>query len=140
MGRSFSPQSRQRLRDETRRLAENIARAHGLTAEVTLTEGYPVTVNNPAEAAFATGVAADIFGTARAVTPDRPLVVSEDFSFVLDQVPGAFTLLGACPPGFDPQAAPSNHSATATFDDAVLADGATLYAELALRRLVRDSA
>jgi hippurate hydrolase len=60
---------------------------------------------------------------------------AEDFSYVLEQVPGAFVMLGACPPGADPATAPFNHSADAVFDDAVLADGAALYAELALRRL-----
>jgi hippurate hydrolase len=60
---------------------------------------------------------------------------AEDFSYVLQHVPGAFISLGACPPDRDPQTAPSNHSAEAVFDDAVLADGAALYAELALRRL-----
>lgn len=44
-------------------------------------------------------------------------------------------MLGACPPGTSLEAAPSNHSATAVFDDAVLADGTAHYAELALRRL-----
>ena len=135
--RSYSPQSRERLRDETLRLVRNIAQAHGLTAEVRFVEGYPVTVNDPAEAAFATATAADIFGAGRAVTPAQPLTGAEDFSFVLGQVPGAFIMLGACPPGTDPWTAPSNHSAAAVFDDAVLADGATLYAELALRRLAR---
>jgi hippurate hydrolase len=33
--------------------------------------------------------------------------------------------------------APTNHSAVATFDDAALAEGTTLYAELALRRLAQ---
>ena len=135
--RSYSPQSRERLRDETVRLVRNIAQAHGLTAEARFVEGYPVTVNDPAEAAFATATAADIFGAGRAVTPAQPLTGAEDFSFVLGQVPGAFIMLGACPPGTDPRTAPSNHSAAAVFDDAVLADGATLYAELALRRLAR---
>ena len=51
--------------------------------------------------------------------------------------PGAFVMLGACPPGTDPLTAPTNHSAHAVFDDAVLADGAAPYAELALRRLAR---
>jgi hippurate hydrolase len=46
-------------------------------------------------------------------------------------------MLGACPLGTDPATAPFNHSADAVFDDAVLADGAALYAELALRRLAR---
>ena len=135
--RSYSPQSRERLRDETLRLVRNIAQAHGLTAEARFVEGYPVTVNDPAEAAFATATAADIFGAGRAVTPAQPLTGAEDFSFVLGQVPGAFIMLGACPPGTDPWTAPSNHSAAAVFDDAVLADGATFYAELALRRLTR---
>ena len=92
-------------------------------------------VFDPVQAAFATATAADIFGTGRAVIPEQPLTGSEDFSFVLSQVPGAFILLGACPPGADPRTAPSNHSATAIFDDTVLADGTALYAELALRRL-----
>jgi hippurate hydrolase len=135
--RSYSPQSRDRLRDETLRLVRNIAQAHGLTAEARFVEGYPVTVNDPAEAAFATATAADIFGAGRAITPAQPLTGAEDFSFVLGEVPGAFVMLGACPPGTDPRTAPSNHSAAAVFDDAVLADGATFYAELALRRLTR---
>ena len=42
---------------------------------------------------------------------------------MLEQVPGAFVMLGACPPGTDPATAPFNHSAEAVFDDAVLADG-----------------
>ena len=137
--RSYSPQSRERLREESLRLVQNIARAHGLTADAQYVEGYPVTVNDPAEAAFAVATAADLFGAGRAVTPAQPLTGAEDFSFVLRQVPGAFVMLGACPPGTDPLTAPSNHSAAAIFDDAVLADGAAMYAELALRRLTAAS-
>ena len=133
--RSYSRESRTRLREETLRLIQNIAKGHGLTVEAEYTEGYPVTVNDAKEAAFATATAADIFGADRATTPAYPLTGSEDFSFVLDQVPGAFISLGACPPGTDPSTAPTNHSPLARFDDSVLADGAALYAELALRRL-----
>jgi len=43
--------------------------------------------------------------------------------------------VGACPPDRDPATAPDNHSPNAVFDDAVLGDGAALYAELAARRL-----
>jgi len=133
--RSYSPESRRRLRDETLRLVRNIAQGHGLAAEAEYAEGYPVTVNDPAEAAFATATAAHVFGANRATTIANPLTGSEDFSFVLQQVPGAFIMLGACPADTDPRTAPSNHSAHAAFDDAVLADGAALYAELALRRM-----
>jgi metal-dependent amidase/aminoacylase/carboxypeptidase family protein len=133
--RSFSAASRSRLREETVRLVRDIAQAHGLTAEADYGEGYPVTVNDEAEARFAGATAAALFGGDRAVTPAQPLTGAEDFSYVLNEVPGAFVLLGACPPGTDPETAPSNHSAAAVFDDAVLADGTALYAELALRRL-----
>ena len=57
---------------------------------------------------------------------------------MLEALPGAFVLLGACAPGTDPDAAANNHSPAAVFDDGVLADGAALYAELALRRLSRS--
>jgi len=116
-------------------LRHAIHQAHGLSAEADSGEGYPVTVNDPTETEFATTTVAGLFGAARVVRPARPETGSEDFSYVLSQVPGAFLMLGACPPGTDPQAAPSNHSGKAVFDDAVLANGTALYAELALRRL-----
>ena len=77
----------------------------------------------------------ELFGTQRFLRTPDPISGSEDFSYVLEQVPGAFVMLGACPPDADPATAPFNHSAEALFDDAVLADGATLLAELGLRRL-----
>jgi metal-dependent amidase/aminoacylase/carboxypeptidase family protein len=96
-----------------------------------------VTVNDGDEAAFASETVAAVFGTGRGEVAKFPLTGAEDFSFVLERVPGAFVMLGACPPGQDPETAPTNHSAEAVFDDAALADGTALYAELALRRLAR---
>ncbi len=81
------------------------------------------------------GVAAGLLGEGGCVAPASALTGAEDFSFVLEQVPGAFLSLGACPPGTDPQTAPVNHAADAVFDDSVLATGAALYAELAWQRL-----
>jgi hippurate hydrolase len=133
--RSFSPESRLRLREESVRLVHKVAEAHGLTVETNYVQGYPVTVNDPAEADFAVATAASLFGAERALVPADPLTVAEDFSYVGQQVPAAFALLGASAPGADLDAASSNHSATAYFDDGVLADGTALYAELALRRL-----
>jgi hippurate hydrolase len=133
--RSYSPASRARLRDASMRLVTEIATAHGLTADAEYVEEYPVTVNDAGEAAFAARTAAEVFGPGRSVPAEHPMTGAEDFSFVLEQVPGAFVSAGACPPDRDPETAPSNHSAAALFDDAALADGAALYAELARRRL-----
>jgi amidohydrolase len=133
--RSFSPQARAAVEKAAPRLARDIATAHGLTATAEFRDGYPVTVNDADELAFAAQTVTDVLGHGRYVTAPDPLTGSEDFSYVLEQVPGAFLMLGACTPEVDPFTAPFNHSAEAVFDDAVLPDGTALYAELALRRL-----
>ena len=133
--RSFSRESRDALAELVPRLIGDIARGHGLTAEAVYSGEYPVTVNDAAEAAFAAETITAMFGAERAERAQFPITGAEDFSFVLEQVPGAFVVLGAVPAGTDPLTAPTNHSALATFDDAALADGTALYAELALRRL-----
>jgi hippurate hydrolase len=133
--RTFSKESRTQIKDGLVRLAQHIAAAHGLTAECGWGTSYPVTVNDPAEADFAADTVRATLGEDRYVTMPRPHPGSEDFSFVLDEVPGAFLALGACPPGADPGTAPTNHSPEAIFDDAILGDGAEVFAALAIRRL-----
>jgi hippurate hydrolase len=133
--RSFSPAARAAVQDAALRLVRDIASAHGLSATAEFVDGYPLTVNNSGEVAVAERAVTELFGSQRFLRTPDPITGSEDFSYVLEQVPGAFIMLGACPPGADPATAPFNHSAEAVFDDAVLADGATLLTELALRRL-----
>ncbi len=135
--RSYSASSRAALAEEVPRLITGIALSHGLSADVEYATEYPVTVNNATEAEFALETITEVFGPERGIRAEFPITGAEDFSFVLDEVPGAFVFLGACPPDRDPEAAPTNHSAVAVFDDAALADGTALYAELALRRLAR---
>jgi hippurate hydrolase len=133
--RTFSAQTRDRVRDMALQLVRQITSGHGLSADASFIDGYPVTVNDQAEFAFAERTISGLLGDSRFLAAPFPLTGSEDFSYVLEQVPGAFLYLGACPPGKDPATAAYNHSAEAMFDDAALADGAALYAELALRRL-----
>lgn len=134
--RSFSGETRGKVRAGVERVVRGIADAHGVTADIDYRQQYPVTVNTPGEAEFALAAARDLFGAERAFEAPRPVPASEDFSFVLQQVPGAFVCLGACPPGRDPATAPMNHSPQAAYDDAVLPDAAALLAELAVRRLM----
>ena len=65
----------------------------------------------------------------------QPKTGAEDMSYVLERVPGAYLMLGTCPPDLDPATAPLNHAPEARHDDALVPDGAVLLAELALRRL-----
>lgn len=133
--RSFSPASQQRAAEVLPRVVRGVAAAHGLEVDVEFTPEYPVTVNDEAETAFASELIAELFGESRHVPWGRPLSASEDFSFVLERVPGTFVGLAAAPKGADLETAEFNHSPRAVFDDGVLADGAALYAALAVTRL-----
>ena len=132
--RTFSPEAREKVRVESVRLCEGIAAAHGLEIDVRYDEEYPVTANNAAEFDFVAATAREVFGEERFQEMENPIAGSEDFSRVLNRVPGAFVFLGATR-GADPLIAPNNHSPLAAIDDSVLPDGAALLAELALRRL-----
>ncbi|MGF7120394.1 M20/M25/M40 family metallo-hydrolase [Rhodococcus sp. BE178] len=103
--------------------------------DVDYSEQYPVTVNDDTEAEFVADVVSQVHGPERFAWQPDPASLSEDFSRVLNEIPGAFVFLGACPADRDPTAAAYNHSPLAEFDDGVLGDGAALYSELALRRL-----
>jgi hippurate hydrolase len=132
--RSFSAATSQRLAEELPRLCRGIAEAYGLTADVRYELEYPATINAPAETAFAQRVIVDVFGAERLAPMPFPDAGSEDFSRVLDEVPGCYLFLGACTTA-DVDNAPTNHSPLARFDDAVLVDGVLLHSELAIRAL-----
>jgi hippurate hydrolase len=134
--RTFSETARAKAQRVSVQLAESVAAAHGLTAEVSYEVGYPVTVNNPAEYAFARSTIENVFGTGRFRERPHPRVGAEDFSYVLNEVPGVYLNLSACASA-DPDTAADNHSPLANFDDSILPDGAALLAELAVRRLAR---
>ncbi|MVU77235.1 amidohydrolase [Nocardia sp. ET3-3] len=138
--RSLSEESRDRLAAGLPRLVRGIAAAHGLDVDVDYVRQYPVTVNNASETTFALDHAREIMGPQRVWLAPNPASGSEDFAFVLQQVPGAMLLLGAVPPGQNHEDAPMNHSPRAVFDDTVLADQAAVLTELAVERLAETAA
>lgn len=133
--RAFSDANMRSLSTGTVALCESVAAAHGVTAEARFTEQYPVTVNDHAEVDFAAATIHETLGEGRFSALPNPITGAEDFSRVIDAVPGAMIFLGATLPGRDPDTAPSNHSPLAAFDESVLPAGTALYAELAARRL-----
>lgn len=133
--RTFSEASRLKMMDAVPRLLKGIAAAHGVEVAVDYLQEYPLTITSEDETHTAEKVITELFGERRLARWATPLSGSEDFSRVLAEVPGTFVGLSAVAPGGDPDASPFNHSPYATFDDGVLADGAALYAELAMSRL-----
>jgi len=77
-----------------RQVADLTAQAHGAKATVDFQRTYPPTVNHPAQAEFAAGVADGIVGAANVVRNADPTLGAEDFSFMLRARPGAYLFIG----------------------------------------------
>jgi len=131
--RTFSPKARTLALANIERVAHHVAAAHGQTARMWTTEAYPATINDRAEYDLARQAVEDLFGTDQYVDRTAPEMGSEDMSFVMNEVPGAYFFVSACP-AEDYVNAPTNHSPRAEFDDVVVPDAAAWYAEVALRR------
>ena len=119
-------------------MLRGVADAHGVGVDIDYRLGYPVTVNDAAEHDFAVRVVHDLFGLDAWRLKAEPELGAEDMSFVMNEVPGAYLILGACPTD-DPTSAPDNHSPRADFDDSVVPDAAAWLAEVAVRRLARPA-
>ncbi|WP_406641916.1 M20 family metallopeptidase [Amycolatopsis sp. WGS_07] len=135
--RCFSDDTAALLDTAIRETIDGVARANGVTAEVVFENEYPVTVTDVDETAFGAEVVRESIGEQYYTELPNPVAGSEDFSRVLAAVPGTFLGLGALMPGLEPHTAPNNHSPYADFDPSVLSRAATVYAELAVRRLDR---
>ncbi|MGH2463967.1 MAG: M20/M25/M40 family metallo-hydrolase, partial [Candidatus Limnocylindrales bacterium] len=92
-------------------------------------------VNDPAFSALVTATAVELLGDDAVNGSIEPVMGAEDFSYVLEQVPGAMAFLGARPAAEDPATAPANHSNKVIFDEAAMAVGVATYVAVALRSL-----
>jgi len=133
--RTLSATTRSAVRHHVQRIAEGIGAAHGLGVTVELIPGYPVTVNDGSVAANVREVLGGLLGPERVPAMDFPIMGAEDWSYVLNEVPGAMAFLGACPPDREPDQAPPNHSNLVVFDEAAFPTGVATYAAVALDTL-----
>jgi hippurate hydrolase len=133
--RAVSESTRVKVHDRIRRVAEGVASAHACACEVVVDQGYPVTTNHDGFAAFAFDVATEVAGADRTVRLPHPVMGAEDFSYVLQERPGAMVFLGATPVERNPATAAPNHSNRVFFEEASMSTGIALYAQAALRHL-----
>ena len=121
------------LRERLRSIFENTARAFGVEADVSFPAHYtPATVNDPAMSAVVRDVATRLVG-AQNVFTDYRMMGSEDASFFLQVVPGAYVFVGA---GNDEQGiSEPHHSPRFRIDEDALPTAAALVAGSALRML-----
>ena len=133
------------LRDDTQatlvagieRIAQHTAAAHECQALYIHKPGYPNTTNSAAEAALMAQVMAEVVGPENTHPNIDPAMTSEDFGFMLQQVPGAYGWIGN---GKNGQRGTSLHHPGYDFNDDNIALGARFWDTLARRWLEQSSA
>ncbi|GAB2742443.1 M20 metallopeptidase family protein [Amycolatopsis magusensis] len=133
--RTLSERTRALVREELPKVCESIGAAHGCRVLVDIEPGYPVTANDPAKADLVNSLAEEVLGVQYVQPMLEPLMGAEDFSYVLQRVPGAFAFIGACPPGTSLDDVAPNHSNRVRYDEDAMANGVALYAAFALAHL-----
>ncbi len=92
-----------------RRTVTNIAEAWGVTADIDIQEGYPVTYNDPALTAEMLPVLQQTAGKDNVNLVDA-ITGAEDFSYFAREVPGLYIFVGGMKKGMNPKDAPSHHT------------------------------
>ena len=126
--RTLDAEWRTKAEDRIRAIAEHTALAYGATAEVKWTPGYPVTVNHDDQTAFAVEAAQTVAGESRVDANTDPILPAEDFSYMLEERPGAFIFLG------NGDTAMCHHPAY-VFDDDAIPSGSSWFVELVEKRM-----
>ncbi|WP_288948894.1 M20 aminoacylase family protein [uncultured Paracoccus sp.] len=124
--RTLDPEVRDQIEERVREVAAHTAAAFSARAEVEYERGYPITMNHPEATGHAAEVARQIAGD---VNMDMlPLMAGEDFSYMLNERPGAYIFLG------NGDTAMVHHPAY-DFDDNAIPAGSSWYAGMAEARM-----
>lgn len=130
--RSLLPEVQDHIENTMKRICQGIADAHGIECDFSYRRNFTPTINTPEQAMQALAVAQSVSGQSNTETDCAPLMGSEDFGYVLEQVPGAYLFLGN---GTDGANGMSLHNPAYDFNDEILETGARFFVELVHARL-----
>ena len=133
--RTFSVATMQHVEQRLQRLAEGIATAHGATATLDFRTVFHPVINDPAATTLAADAAAELVGEDNVYRQLPPGTGSEDFSYMLEQVPGCYLLLG----NGDAEHPNPVHNPGYDFNDAAAVLGASLFARVVETALPRTT-
>jgi amidohydrolase len=129
--RTFDAGVREDVIARLRRTAEDLAHASGASAELTVVNNAPATINDPALTQRVRPSLQRAVGADKVV--EMPMVtVAEDFSQFANAVPGVYFFVGSTAPGIDPAKAPINHSPQFMLDEGALDVGTRAMLQLTL--------
>ena len=138
--RCVSAHTRDRVETLFAEVVHGVASAHGCTAEIDYTRGYPVTVNNAEMTELVGDVCEQVLGPDRMFPLPSPVMGAEDYSYILERVPGAMAFLGVCPADIENfLEAPACHSDVMRLNEDALPLGAAMHAGVALEWLGRQT-
>jgi hippurate hydrolase len=130
--RWFLPEVGDLLESKFKSLVIGIAASFGATATAEFKRAYPATINEPTSTQLARKAAQAVAGE-RVAHMAKPTMGAEDFSFMLNERPGAYLMLGGGRSGNDPGV----HHPLYDFNDDLLPLGASYWATLAEQLLPR---
>lgn len=130
--RTFDEGVRSTIHEGVHRVAASTAANHRCSCTSNIVPGYPVTVNNPEQADLTAEVTKALLGADGFALMPEPAFAAEDFSYVLNKVPGAMAMLGVCPDDVSPGEAEPNHSNYFRVNESAFYNGVGLYAAMAM--------
>ena len=92
--RAFKQDIREKIERKINETAEGVAKANGGEAEVVYSRKYPPTINSKKESVFASNVAKELVGEKNVQMDVEPSMGGEDFSYLLNEKPGAYLYIG----------------------------------------------
>ena len=131
--RCLSDERRAALPHLIRRVVRGVAGAHGVEAEVKFKPLYGPTINDASVFERVHEIARSVVDDADVQEMPSPQMGAEDWSYVLEKIPGMMAFLGARPRDREAEGYPHNHSNLAVFDEDAMAVGVALYAAVAQR-------
>ncbi len=132
--RAFTREVMSLIETGMRRVGKGTAETFGATAEVDFRVIFAPTVNDAAQADFVASVCAEVVGEDNVNRNPALIVASEDFSFMLEKVPGCYFNIG----NGTGENACEVHNPAYDFNDAALALGASVFARIVEKRLAKD--
>jgi amidohydrolase len=131
--RAFSNEVMELVGRNMARVAEGVASGFGARAKTDFRIIFPPTINNPAEAEYAAGICAELVGAENVKRDPALIMASEDFAFMLNEVPGCYINIG----NGDGEGACEVHNPSYDFNDQALPLGASFFARLVEKRLAK---
>lgn len=133
--RCFKPEMQDLVEARMTKKCEAIAAAFDATVQVRYERRYPPTVNDPDHTDFCAEVASGLAGPDNVSKTARPVMGSEDFSFMLQEKPGCYIRIGNGAVG--EHGGVVVHNPRYDFNDAALPWGASYWAQLVEKALPR---